>query len=104
MQPKNIRLGATLNNMLSIIIDPAAVGDLQAFDDEVSAMIDYIYASTPAEGTEKVRIPGDPEQMTKAAREANGIDVDDNSWKDVLRSGETAGLTAEAMNTLTGKS
>ena len=102
MQPKNVRLGATLNNMLSIIIDPAAVGDLQAFDDEVSAMIDYIYASTPADGTEKVLIPGDPEQITKAAREANGVDIDDNSWSDVLRSGEAAGLTAEAMSTLMG--
>ena len=102
MQPKNVRLGATLNNMLSIIIDPAAVGDLQTFDDEVSAMIDYIYASTPADGTEKVLIPGDPEQITKAAREANGVDIDDNSWSDVLRSGEAAGLTAEAMSTLMG--
>ena len=100
MQPKNARVGATLNNMLSIIIDPAAVGNLQAFDDEVSAMIDYIYASTPADGTEKVLIPGDPEQITKSAREANGIDIDDNSWKDVLRSGEAAGLTAETMSAI----
>ena len=42
--------------------------------------------------------------MTKYAREANGIDIDDNSWKDVLRSGETAGLTSEAMKSLTGNS
>ena len=88
--------------MLSIIIDPAAVGDLQSFDEEVTAMIDYIYASTPADGTEKVLIPGDPEQITKAAREANGVDIDDNSWRDVLRSGEAAGLTAEAMSALIG--
>ena len=104
MQPKNTRLGATLNNMLSIIIDPAAVSDLQAFDDEVSAMIDYIYASTPAAGTEKVLIPGDPEQITKAARTANGIDIDDNSWNDVLRSGEIAGLATEAIHALTRSS
>jgi uncharacterized oxidoreductase len=100
MQPNNLRQGATLNNMLSIIIDPAAVGDLQAFDDEVTAMIDYIYASTPADGTEKVLIPGDPEQITKAARESRGIDIDDNSWNDVIRSGEAAGLTVGAMNAM----
>jgi uncharacterized oxidoreductase len=102
MQPNNLRQGATLNNMLSIIIDPAAVGDLQAFDDEVTAMIDYIYASTPADGTEKVLIPGDPEQITKAARESRGIDIDDNSWNDVIRSGEAAGLTVNAMNAMHG--
>jgi uncharacterized oxidoreductase len=100
MQPNNLRQGATLNNMLSIIIDPAAVGDLQAFDDEVTAMIDYIYASTPADGTEKVLIPGDPEQITKAARESRGIDIDDNSWNDVIRSGEAAGLTVDAMDAM----
>ena len=62
MQPEHPRLGATLNNMLSILIDPAAIGDLKAFDQEVGAMIDYIHASTPAEGIDRVRLPGDPEK------------------------------------------
>jgi uncharacterized oxidoreductase len=100
MQPANARIGAALNNMLSIIIDPSAVGDLQAFDAEVSAMVDYIYSSKPADGIEKVLIPGDPEKNTKAARSANGIDIDENSWKDVLHSGEAAGLDLELMKNI----
>ena len=54
MQPGNQRAGATLNNMLSIILDPSAAGDLAAYDAEVTAMIDYIYASKAAQGVEKV--------------------------------------------------
>ena len=51
-------LGNTINNMLSVIIDPKAVGDRDAFEQEVSAMIDYIYESEPAEGLDGVLIPG----------------------------------------------
>jgi len=92
MQPEHPRRGATLNNMLSILIDPKAVGDLASFDQEVGAMIDYIYASTPAAGVDRVRLPGDPEQESTAKRIANGIEIDSNSWNSVLNAAEHAGL------------
>lgn len=92
MQPEHPRRGATLNNMLSIMIDPEAVGDLASFDQEVGAMMDYIYASTPAEGVDHVRLPGDPEKESAATRVANGIEIDPNSWNSVLNSAEHAGL------------
>ena len=65
MQPGNVRSGNTINNMLSIIIDPEAVSDRKAFEREVSAMIEYIYESEPAEGFSGVLIPGDPERESK---------------------------------------
>jgi uncharacterized oxidoreductase len=97
MQPEHPRLGATLNNMLSILIDPKAVGDLDDFDQEVSAMADYIYASTPATGTDRVRLPGDPERETQAQRIANGAEIDPNSWQSVLNAAEQAGLNRETV-------
>ena len=100
MQPGNQRAGATLNNMLSIILDPGAVGDLAAYDAEVTAMIDYIYASEAAEGVEKVLIPGDPERQSFAARSTNGIDIDDNSWQDITNAANAAGLSADDLNDL----
>ena len=100
MQPGNQRAGATLNNMLSIILDPGAVGDLAAYDAEVTAMIDYIYASEAAEGVEKVLIPGDPERQSFAARSTNGIDIDDNSWQDITNAANAAGLSADDLNAL----
>ena len=100
MQPGNQRAGATLNNMLSIILGPGAVGDLAAYDAEVTAMIDYIYASEAAEGVEKVLIPGDPERQSFAARSTNGIDIDDNSWQDITNAANAAGLSADDLNDL----
>ncbi len=100
MQPEHPRRGATLNNMLSIMIDPEAVGDLASFDQEVGAMMDYIYASTPAEGVDHVRLPGDPEKESTAMRMANGIDIDPNSWNSVLNSAEHAGLDRDSIAAL----
>ena len=100
MQPGNQRAGATLNNMLSIILDPSAVGDLAAYDAELTAMIDYIYASKAAEGVEKVLIPGDPERQSLAARSTNGIDIDDNSWQDITNAANAAGLSTDDIEAL----
>ena len=100
MQPGNQRAGATLNNMLSIILDPSAVGDLAAYDAEVTAMIDYIYASKAAQGVEKVLIPGDPERQSLAARSTNGIDIDDNSWQDITNAANAAGLSTDDIKAL----
>ena len=100
MQPGNPRLGNTINNMLSVIIDPKAVGDRDAFEQEVSAMIDYIYESEPAEGLDGVLIPGDPERESKKRLLQEGIKVDDNSWQDFLTAGEKAGLEVEKLEVL----
>ena len=100
MQPGNPRLGNTINNMLSVIIDPKAVGDRDAFEQEVSAMIDYIYESEPAEGLDGVLIPGDPERESKKRLLQEGINVDDNSWQDFLSAGEKAGLEVEELEAL----
>ena len=74
-----------------------AVGDLQAFDQEVGAMINYIYASTPADGVDRVRLPGDPEKESTAHRKQHGIEIDPNSWESVLNSAEYAGLDRDKV-------
>jgi uncharacterized oxidoreductase len=86
--------------MLSIIIDPAAVADRAAFDAEVTAMIEYIYSSRPAEGVDSVLLPGDPERLTRARHLVEGIDIDENSWKVFLEAGERAGFGRDAVKAL----
>jgi uncharacterized oxidoreductase len=100
MQPGQPRKGATINNMLSIIIDPAAVADRAAFDAEVTAMIEYIYASRPAAGFDAVRLPGDPERESRARLLVDGIEIDENSWKVFMEAGERAGFGRDAVDVL----
>jgi len=93
MQPGSDRaFGAAVNNMLSIVIDPDALGGRAAYEAEAEAMIAYIRGAEPAAGVDRVRLPGDPERETMAARRAGGIPIDDNSWAAILRAAASVGL------------
>ena len=37
-------------------------------------------------------VPGEPEQITRAEREANGIPVDDATWEELLVAAESVGI------------
>jgi uncharacterized oxidoreductase len=93
MQPGSERqFGASINNMLSIIIDPDAFGGREGFEVEAQAMIDYVRSTAPAEGVEAVLMPGDPERASAAKRRAEGIPIDDNTWKQIREAGLSVGL------------
>ena len=102
MQPKSDRdAGAAINNMLSIVINPDALGGRAAYEAEAEAMIAYIRTTAPAVGVDRVRLPGDPEREMMAARLAGGILIDDNSWASILRAGASVGLDESAVAGMT---
>lgn len=73
-----------LNGMLSIIIDPKAIADVAIFEREARAFLDWVSASPPRAGFDKVRLAGAPEREWRAKRLAEGIPVDANSWNEIL--------------------
>ncbi len=87
--------------MLMFVIDPAAFGNRAAFQQEVFAMVDYIHSTTPARGFDKVRVPGDPEREALAARDRDGIEIDDNSWDGIVDAARHAGLSDSEISALT---
>lgn len=89
--------GATLNHMLSIVIDPAAFGDPEAFEREATALVDALRATPPQPGTPAVLLPGDPERAAAAARLRGGIDLDDRTWAGLVKAAADLGLDAEAL-------
>jgi uncharacterized oxidoreductase len=56
-------------------------------------MVAYIHGTTPAPGFDRVRVPGDPERESRAARERDGISIDSNSWNGIVESARHAGMT-----------
>jgi uncharacterized oxidoreductase len=72
-----------LNGMLSIVIDPDKLGTRAAFEREAREYLQWIRQSPPAPGFDKVRIAGEPEREYRAARERDGIPVDDETWKEI---------------------
>ncbi|MCX7063854.1 MAG: malate/lactate/ureidoglycolate dehydrogenase [Proteobacteria bacterium] len=100
-QPARERVGTIVNHMLMFVIDPNAFGNRAAFQEEVFAMVDYIHSTTPARGFDKVRVPGDPERESLAARQRDGIELDANSWSGILDAARHAGLTPDEVTALT---
>ncbi|MAT82749.1 MAG: malate/lactate/ureidoglycolate dehydrogenase [Gammaproteobacteria bacterium] len=101
-QPAHPRNTNIVNHMLMFVLDPAALGAGAAFQDEVREMVAYLRGTTPARGFDRVRVPGEPEQESRAARLADGIPIDDNSWNGIVRAADAAGLSAGDIAALTG--
>jgi uncharacterized oxidoreductase len=57
----------------------------------------YARSAEPAQGFDHVLLPGDPERASKAARLADGIPIDPQSWQAICQAGEKAGMTAADM-------
>lgn len=102
MQPGHERVGTVVNNMLMFVLDPDAFGGREAFQREVLAMVDYAKSAAPAEGFDRVRIPGEPEIEAMAERSANGIPIDDNSWQALLDAARQAGMGEDEIRDAVG--
>jgi len=72
-----------LNGMLSILIDPDKLGTRAVFEREAREYLQWIRKSPPAPGFDRVRIAGEPEREYRAARERDGIPVDDSTWNEI---------------------
>ena len=97
MQPGNPRRGGIVNNMLSVIIDPGAIGDRDAIAAEAEALKRWVKDSPPAPGFDEVLVPGEPERRNRAERLAHGIPVDDGTWGGLVRVGTEIGVDAAAV-------
>jgi uncharacterized oxidoreductase len=100
IQPGNARAGAIINNMLSVLIDPARFAGVDWFRREVDGFVAYVKASPPADPKAPVLVPGDPERIAREARLREGIEVDPTTWEEILAAAETVGLgraKAEAL-------
>lgn len=102
MQPENIGDDLIVNHMLSIIIDPAALGDTETFLNDVAAAVDWVKSSPPAPGGERVMVAGDPERRARAARMANGITIDDVTWKEILEAADSVGVGGNRVAAIIG--
>lgn len=83
---------AIINCMLSVIIDPSKLIDNAFYTAELDATLKWVKSSKPIDPDKPVLVPGEPEQITRAEREANGIPVDDATWEELLVAAESVGI------------
>ena len=90
------------NNMLSIYIAPDVYDTDGAVAREAARFVDWVKASPPAVPGQPVLLPGEVERMTRARRKANGIDIDDKTWTDLLAAAASVGIAASTASTTAG--
>jgi uncharacterized oxidoreductase len=97
IQPGNPRLGGIVNNMFSVLVDPARLAGVDWLRRELDGFVDYVKASPPADPGAPVLVPGDPERLAREQNEREGIEVDPTTWSEVLAAAEQVGLARAAL-------
>ncbi|MEM8949388.1 MAG: malate/lactate/ureidoglycolate dehydrogenase [Pseudomonadota bacterium] len=100
LQPDHPRSGGAVNNMLSVIIDPGAIGDADVCREEAEAMVGYAKGAKRREGFDEILMPGEPEAIQRKQRLENGVDVDETSWQEILDAAKTVGVNQEEIDTI----
>ncbi len=89
----NRNTGDTIcNNMLTIVIDPGQFGSDILFANELDDLVRYVRSGQPAEGFDRIRVAGEPEQESITKRKAEGIPIDDNTWAEMRGAGLEVGM------------
>ena len=92
-RPTGPAVRAVINGMLTILIDPTRLGTRATFEQEALAFIDWLTAGPVAPSFDAVQIAGDPGRARRVQREAAGIIVDAQTWREIAAAGRKVGVT-----------
>jgi uncharacterized oxidoreductase len=85
------------NNMLSIFIAPDRFLDVEGMAAQLKEYIEWLAASEPMEAGQKVRVPGVGVAMERDRRKAQGIELEELTWKAIVAAGEQVGLKRDDL-------
>jgi LDH2 family malate/lactate/ureidoglycolate dehydrogenase len=85
------------NCVFVLLIDPARFGGAEHFRSEVTQLVDYVRSCPRIDGVPEIVLPGDPERRLATQRQRDGIFLDDENWKALVKLGQKLGVTAPAL-------
>ena len=86
--------------MLSVYIDPEKLVTQDAFHEEVNRYIEFVKSSRSSSPDGKVLVPGDLEASRQAKRLAEGIELDDTTWNQIVKTAEDVGVDSEQIKAI----
>ncbi|MCW5634678.1 MAG: malate/lactate/ureidoglycolate dehydrogenase [Rubrivivax sp.] len=86
------------NGMLSVLLDPAALGNVPRFEAEAGAFVESLLGAPAREGFERVLVAGDPERAMRAERTARGVPVDATTWQQILDAAKSLGVDPRGVH------
>jgi len=87
---------SVFNGMLTVLIDPAKLGTQASFEKEAGEFVHWLRQSPPGAGFDAVQIAGEPERAARVARERDGVQVDDATWREIVEAGRKLGVVVIA--------
>ncbi|NKB70458.1 MAG: Ldh family oxidoreductase [Candidatus Latescibacteria bacterium] len=78
------------NGVFIMALDIGAFTGPELFEEEIDHFIDHLKASRLLPGFDGISLPGEIEQRLRLQRQADGVDVDEETWRQI-------GATAEAV-------
>ncbi|MFP1741914.1 malate/lactate/ureidoglycolate dehydrogenase [Lonsdalea quercina] len=97
IQPENERAGAIVNNMTTIVIDPAQLVGMEWLRREYDAMLDYVRSSRIPDPAAPILMAGEPEIIACRERMADGITLSDQEWRKIVEAGYSLGMPETAF-------
>src|SRR5256885_822757 len=75
--------GKFANGTLIVALDPARFLPPAEFHAQVAALFAWVRGASPAAGASEILVPGEPEARTERARRAEGVGVEDETWRQI---------------------
>src|SRR4029453_11556396 len=91
-----------LNGMFTVLVVPQRIADRAAYEREMLAFVDWVTASPPRAGFDRVRIAGEPEREARARRMQSGVPVDATTWQEILNAAQKLRVDPQRINDAAG--
>lgn len=88
------------NGMLSIYLDPQALVSEEYFVAEINRYVAFVKSSRTVLPDGEILLPGELEHRTRQQRLAQGIELDDNTWRQLVETWQGVGLAADELDRL----
>jgi len=92
--PANPTADRLVNNMLSLLVDPARLTGETAFAADLERLVAWVKGSPAATPGGEVLLPGEIERRVRAEREAHGIPLDETTRRQLSEAAATVGVDA----------
>jgi LDH2 family malate/lactate/ureidoglycolate dehydrogenase len=92
LEPPSTSAHRGANGPFVLAINVEAFRPFAEYLDEVEAQCEEIAGSAPAEGFDRVRLPGDPELENRERRGAEGIPIPAATWRELVALSEDLGV------------
>ncbi len=90
-------------NWLIIALDTGAFGAGEDYDRQSRRIIENLRATPPAPGTDRVRVPGDPERESESRKRQSGIALHAEVWQGLVDAAREVSVPVPAFPETTGE-